>query len=381
MRVLRLRLAANEGVGRELGRIDLGSPVWVMIYGVEEAPLGAVIGEIRRRHPRARVFGATSFQGVFSPDGFARGIVMLVGEPHDGVRAEVCLHAVGATQAAEAAERACVSISRELDGRPDLFLLHATPGFEERVLEGVARSGLDVPVYGGSAADDGVAGRWRVFAHGERATEGFALVGLKSRRPILSSFTGGYLPTEFSGRVTKATGRTVYEIDGRPAARVYDEWTHGAITEELERGGRVMRKTNLLPVARTLGEVHGMPRRLLSHPREALSGGALRFFSELTAGDEITLMTSSQSALVGRVRRAAERARASRVLEPKGGLLIYCGGCLSSVMDRASEVAHEFRAGAGDLPFVGLASFGEQGTLLPHTASLHGNLMSSVVLL
>jgi hypothetical protein len=92
-------------------------------------------------------------------------------------------------------------------------------------------------------------------------------------------------------------------------------------------------------------------------------------------------MTSTEGPLVARVRRAAERARASRVLEPKGGLLIYCGGCLQSVMDRASEIAREFRAGAGDLPFVGLASFGEQGTLFPHSASLHGNLMSSVVLL
>jgi hypothetical protein len=50
-------------------------------------------------------------------------------------------------------------------------------------------------------------------------------------------------------------------------------------------------------------------------------------------------------------------------------------------MERASDIAREFHAGAGDLPFVGLASFGEQGTLFPHSASLHGNLMSSVVLL
>jgi hypothetical protein len=381
MRALSLKLAANEGVERELARLELGTPSWVLVYGVEDAPLGAVIAEVRRRHPRARVFGATSSQGVFSPDGFERGIAMLVGEPHDGVRAEVCLRTVGAAHAAEAAERACSTLRQELDGNPDLFLLHATPGFEERVLEGIARSGLDVPVYGGSAADDSVVGRWRVFAQGDRATEGFALVGLKSRRPILSSFTGGYLPTEFSGRVTKAEGRTVYQIDGRPAARVYDEWTQGALSEELGRGGRVLRNTDLLPVARTLGEAHGMPRRLLSLPREVLRDGALGFFSELATGDEITLMTSTKEPLVARVRRAAERARASRVLEPKGGVLIYCAGCLNSVMDRASEIAREFREGAGEVPFVGLASFGEQGTLFPHSASRHGNLMSSVVLL
>jgi hypothetical protein len=245
----------------------------------------------------------------------------------------------------------------------------------------VTRSGLEVPVYGGSAADDSGAGRWRVFAQGECAAEGFALVGLKSRRPILSNFTGGYLPTEFSGRVTKASGRTVHEIDGKPAARVYDEWTQGAISDELERGGRILRKSSLLPVARTLGGAHGMPRRLLSHPREVLADGALRFSSELATGDDITLMTSTKGPLVARVRRSAERARALRVLEPRGGLLIYCGACLSSIMERASEIAREFCAGAGDVPFVGLASFGEQGTLFPHSASLHGNMMSSVVLL
>ena len=46
---------------------------------------------------------------------------------------------------------------------PQLVLLHTSPGLEEVVLAGIdAEFGATVPVVGGSAADDGVAGQWQL---------------------------------------------------------------------------------------------------------------------------------------------------------------------------------------------------------------------------
>lgn len=56
-------------------------------------------------------------------------------------------------------------LEAELGGKPDAVLVHATPGFEERVLEGLASGswGSPISVAGGSAADDDLSGAWGVF--------------------------------------------------------------------------------------------------------------------------------------------------------------------------------------------------------------------------
>jgi len=75
------------------------------------------------------------------------------------------------------------------------------------------------------------------------------------------------------------------------------------------------------------------------------------------------------------------RGGAQRAVSKGGGLFVYCGGSLVVILDRASEISREFTKGAGDIPFVGVATFGEQGCFVgKRKANRHGNLMCSVVL-
>jgi hypothetical protein len=357
-------------------------PAWVMLYGPDDAPFEDIMANIRRRFPEAQTFGATSFRGVFSAQGFSRDTVLLIAERQDEIKASVSLQHGDASQAKTLAIKACREIGQRLEGNPSTLLLHATPGFEERILEGVLTAfGTDVQVYGGSAADDTLSGRWRVFANGRVCSQGFLLIGVSSRRAPLGSFVGGFLPTEHSGVVTKVRGRIVLEIDSKPAAAVYNDWTRGAIAPELVTGGNVLHKTSLLPLARSLGESHVVPRRLLSHPHEVMADSqSIAFFSEFSFGDRITLMTSTRDPLVSRVRRAVQRARGSTATRPRGALLVYCGGSLGGLMDQANTIASEFASELGDAPFVGIATFGEQGPFFNKAESWHGNLMCSAVL-
>jgi hypothetical protein len=356
-------------------------PAWVLMYGPHDAPFQQVISRIGRRFPDVPVFGATSFQGVFTPSGFSRDIALLVGEAEDRIKPAVSLQKVGPAHAREASEKACREIENKLGRRPNTLLLHATPGFEERILEGVQRAyGNDVPVYGGSAADDHLIGHWQVFANAEFCGEGLLLVGICSTRLPQGAFLGGYLPSEHSGTITKVQGRVVFEIDGRPAAATYNRWTDGVIAKELAMGGKVLLKTNLLPLARTVGESHGMPRRLLAHPHEVIADGrALSFFSEFREGDHVTLMTSAKNPLVTRVGRAAQRARTGQTGTALGGLLIYCGGCLGSLLDQADRIASEFDRELEGAPFIGISTFGEQGAFFTKAESWHGNLMCAAM--
>jgi hypothetical protein len=196
----------------------------------------------------------------------------------------------------------------------------------------------------------------------------------------MGSFLGGFLPTEHTGTITKVDQRRVVEIDGKPAASLYNVWTGGAVTRELETGGNVLHKTDLFPLARSLDNSCGVPRRLLSHPHQIIPDSKeLSFFAEFSLGDEVTLMTSTREPLIARVRRAVQRARGNNKSRPRGGLLVYCGGSLGGMLDQAGKISSEFAAELDGAPFIGIATFGEQGAFFNKSESWHGNLMCSAL--
>jgi hypothetical protein len=373
--------ASKEQYLSELGALTLDTPSFVIVYAAQDAPVADIAAELWRRHPRVPIFGTTSHQGVFTSEGFGRGAALLVGQEGDGMRMADVFEEVGPGQAADAAARGCREITQQLGGEPAALLLHATPGCEESVLAGIRSAlGTKVPVFGGSAADDEVRGQWQFVGKGRASSRGFVLAGIATAASVRGAFLGGYLPTGHVGMVTRAHGRDVYEIDGRPAALVYDDWTCGLITDEAHHGGSVLEKTSLWPVARVVKERLVMPQRLLSQPHRVISPSkGLSFFSDLIEGDEIMLMTSTRDPLIKRVQSAVSRARQKQDA-PRGGLLLYSGGCLSVGRSEATRIAAEFRAASGDVPFIGLATFGEQGCFFEKGQSHHGNLMCAGVI-
>jgi hypothetical protein len=372
----------------EAGSIDvkafgLSNPTFLLAYATVDFPLQKLVGNLHRSFPGAPIFGCTSFQGVFSREGFFRGAALLAGEPGDGLRVTAIARRANGNDARAKAHAACRELVATLHGKPRLVLMHATPGFEERILEGIESAlGQEVAIFGGSAADDSIGGDWQVFAGTNIVEQGFMLAVFSSPEEIHGGFLGGFLPTSHSGRVTRAEGRKVIEIDGRPAALVYNEWTGGIIDDEVKRGGVVLLKTSLQPLGRVVDETLGVPMRVLCHPHEVV-GSALAFFTEIPAGEEITLMLGSQAHLMSRMGKVIQRAAAGKrtALSLKGGLFVYCGGSLGVILDRAPEISREFKKGAGDIPFVGVATFGEQGCFVgKRKANRHGNLMCSAVL-
>jgi hypothetical protein len=240
-------------------------------------------------------------------------------------------------------------------------------------------------IYGGSAADDTIAGRWKVLTERGLASQGFAIAGLCSKNPTASlhgGFIGGYLPTAKRGVVTRAEGRVIAEIDGEPAANVYNRWTGGVIAGVLRRGGSVLMETNLHPLARAVEARSAVPHRLLSHPHEVHLDGGLALFTDIAQGDVVELMIGTPEPLVTRASKVVPRTLGRANVQVIGGLLVYCGGCLAAVMDRANDIAVTFGDAIDKSPFVGVATFGEQGCFVSGRDKInrHGNLMCSAVL-
>ncbi|MCB9616744.1 MAG: hypothetical protein H6722_30275 [Sandaracinus sp.] len=82
------------------------------------------------------------------------------------------------------------------------------------------------------------------------------------------------------------------------------------------------------------------------------------------------------------------RDRLSRVLGSgacaraiRGGILVYCGGCVGVTCNATSQVSTRYGARIEHAPFLGAATFGERGCFTgPSATNRHGNLMADAIL-
>jgi len=265
---------------------------------------------------------------------------------------------------------------------PAMIWLTATPGQEEQVIEGLQQLvGQHVPIQGGSAGDNQVSGDWSIFTQQASTCQGVAVSVLYPSGLTAPVFHNGYSPTEHRAVVTRAAGRTLYELDGEPAAEVYNRWTGGAVDNALEGGGHVLGQTTLFPLGREVDHIDQQPYFNLSHPETVTDDGALTLFSCIDEGETLVLLEGSISGLVqraGRVATAAVAETDADLAQLMGGLAIYCAGCRLTVGDKMTDVVESIRQATAGAPFIGGFTFGEQGCFL-NGDSRHGNLMISYV--
>jgi len=265
---------------------------------------------------------------------------------------------------------------------PAMIWMTASPGQEEEVIAGIeSLVGNKVPIYGGSAADDQVIGNWSMIANQKVLEQGIVLGVFYPDGFLNGFFHNGYYPVGLSGMVTKAEGRTIKEIDGQPAAQVYNQWVDGKISEQLKNSGNILMHTTLSPIGRVSSQLEVVKFYNLSHPATVTDEQGLTLFTDIDVGDEVFCMHGGLDSLVSRAGRVANSTlqtenNASRF--PEGSLIIFCAGCMLSVDERMDEVVTSINEQLQGAPFIGGFTFGEQGCFLGGN-NQHGNLMISVV--
>ncbi|RVU41394.1 hypothetical protein EA187_18800 [Lujinxingia sediminis] len=380
------KVAAREGYRLLSERLE-ASPDIIFLYATETYDTAAVNAHLVALAGDVPIHGGTSCQGVMTDEGMAseegHGLAMM------GIADAEGAYGVGAWEIGdsprEAAQRALQEALSQA-GRPgqvpQMLWLMAAPGVEEELIEGIQQLlGSRVPILGGSSADNTVAGHWKQFANGEVFENAVVIAAIFSSADVDYSFHSGYEPTARVGRVTRAQGRVLYEIDDQPAAQVYNAWTGGAIDDELEQGGNILGKTTLFPLGRVVGRIEGTPYYQLSHPDGLTPEGGLTLFSTVEEGEELVLMRGTVDSLISRAGRVGQAVRDIASSEDKeivGSLVIYCAGCMLTVQERIDEVAREMGEVLGGKPYIGAFTFGEQGCFIGGE-NRHGNLMISVV--
>lgn len=267
--------------------------------------------------------------------------------------------------------------TRGLEGaRPSFALFHATPGVEEPLLRGLS---VDLPpglpFLGGTAADDEIAGRWSLFTHEARFVTGAVLALVSWPGKVSAPFVSGATQTPQKGVVTKARGRTIIEIDRRPAALVYDQWLGGALGPALDSSDSILSKTTLTP----LGVVRPSGITLVHPERVEQPTKGLTTFAEVSQGETVMLVRSTKVALQGRPANLVSRAL-SDVGKLEGALLIYCAGCMLAIDPETKLMVQALQSVTHTTPLIGSFNFGEQGCHVGGKPE-HGNLMTGVLLL
>jgi hypothetical protein len=369
--------AVIEAVSSARAGLAGQEPTLALVSSTVEYPAALIHRALRELLPKALIHGATSSLGVLHAGGIscgpkgAFGLLLFSGGAFASAGAPF-----GADPRA-AAHKAAQRLSAR--GEPRMVLLTVSPGAEEEILAGLADALPGVPVYGGSAADHAIGGGWSVFSTESVYVHGFSLLACYGEEPLGGSLIGPYRPSSRRAVVTGAKGRDLLSLDQRPAAEVFNEWLGGELSDQVAAGGNILIQTALRPLAVLRDGSQGRFFSL-SHPGRIGPNKEIVLFSRVAEGDSVCLMEGSAESLLGALPSLAARvARRLGGVTPQAGFLVYCAGC-AGVVGASLDVAlrglsHEL----GDVPLLGLCTFGEQG-FIPGLGNAHVNLSMVLVL-
>ena len=380
--------SSGERAVRELVdrvHVELGArPELLVVMAHCHSDLDGVAAGLERAYPAVATHAGTTALGVLNQHGVSRGPgsvgVFALSDPAGS-------YGTGWSNLEDAAEAAVVAarealLAAERPGElPGFVWLSATPGAEEGVVDAIrGLFGEDVPILGGSHADDAGQEDWAQLVGGRVEPRGVLVsVGFPST-PVSQALYSGYVPTGLFGHATRVDGRELLEIDGEPAARVYARWQAEFLGEAAPEDA--FTQSALFPVARRLTRVGDADIYAPLYPRMRTARDGVELFAEVGEGDVIELMRAEAETLVRRAGRAVKLAVADAHGEPRpiaGALLTYFAGSMFAIEERMEEVAADVSASLDSAPFVLGCTFGEQGHFLDGRQR-HGNMLVGALL-
>ncbi len=331
----------------------------------------------------APIIGCTSSGAIITPEGVISSDngfagMMALDDP-DMVVGVACheagkdARAIGRKVAIEAVENAKTTRA------PAYFYMVASPKEEEDYLMGIQDVIGRVPMFGGSAADDTVEGKWKIFCNDKVFSDGVAVAFFYTDNEIATSYTGAYNETENVGIITEVKdNRTLVTIDGISALKKYAQWIN--VKPESLKGQNLLVAsiTKPLGVKDPLGNL-----TVIRHPMFGNDMG-----TRTTADDTITLgnkavpgtailqLEATVDELINSTGNTLRDVKKQLYTDPAAYFLVHCGGRKLGIGDRIEEVYKQLLKEAKGVPFITIFTFGEYG-YDEHSANICGGLMLS----
>jgi len=392
--------AVQEAVSQMKQRMEGKSPEHVLIFYTVGYDTERIQKELRRLiGSDVQIQGSSSTLGVMSREGYHVGkvgsLAILGINAPDHVNFGVGGADLDEYEPQEAGRKAiqeAIKNSKQ-EGLPQYIYITAAPGVEEHILPGIEDVvGTDVPVVGGSSGDNDLTGKWSEIANDEVYNNGVVLAAVYTDLKIGTHHEFGYKTTEHRGIATKVDGRKILEIDNRPAADVYDEWTEGFFAEKVQKARdegedsvNILAEATFYPIARVVkSEEVDLSYLCVSHPGYIyLEEKSISGFANVEEGDEVVLLHGTWEWLVNRAQSTAHKAMASENIAPGEGFFTFytfCAGTLLAIPeDERPKVPLLLNQELGGIPFVGGFTLGEQ-VFMPGIGNRHANLVNSIAI-
>jgi hypothetical protein len=169
----------------------------------------------------------------------------------------------------------------------------------------------------------------------------------------------GWKPLGKPRYVTKSAGNTIYEIDHKPAANIYEEYLTrniAALTKELKHISMLYPIGIYLP-----GEEEYLLRNLVSIEKD----GSLILQGDIPQGSLIRLMIGTKESCLAATKQAIEETQKGLFDQQADFIFVFNSLSRYSLLGRrAKEELEIIKAACGpDTPLVGIYTYGEQAPL------------------
>jgi hypothetical protein len=309
--------AVVDALSKQLGGISARA---VLFFCSHQHDGAAISSELKKRYPEAEVVGCTtageltntaSQTGSVSAIAFGGGKIKRAA----GALAKFDRSVDEGMRTALGSMGKALSVDlREVDPKKyvGVILVEGLRGKEEEANEAAGNLAPQLSFVGGSAGDNLEFKETRVFYNGQASNDGAAMVLLESAVPFTIVKSCSFKPSGKKFTVTKADvpNRIIYELDGKPVAKVYAEAV-GTSPEKLDGNVFMSHPVGLM--------IDNKP--WIRSPQRLLPDGGLKFYCRVLEGMEIHLM--NPTGLVDETRAAMASVK-KELGQVSGGLTFNC---------------------------------------------------------
>ena len=307
------------------------------------------------------IIGCTSSAALCTQDGYLNKETGYSGMMLFGGDVEVVT--AGSEKTDESPRKIGARIAREAiakrkgeDKEPDFFFMSASPANEEEYLKGIQDVIGNIPVFGGSAADNTVEGKWSLLNDGTSFADGCVIAIFYTDSKMANVYTGAYHETDNVGIITKIEGsRTLVEIDHEPALKKYAEWTNQNVEDLM--GGNLLTATICAPlgVKDPIGKVVAV-----RHPMAGNEDLSMNIGADLAINTAVIQLTNTPEGILKANAETIEKLNNLMGEDVNSYFLVHCGGrrlglALSNIEDK---IYPEVKKAIPDKDFLMVFTFG-----------------------
>lgn len=356
--------------------VDLVQTKIAFLYTSVDSNVEQVLEGAKSELGTAPIIGCTSSAGIIVPDGFISSEngfagILALGDPEMEVGVASSPRGKDPRETGRKVAIEAMKNAKKSDV-PSYCYMVASPAEEEFYIKGIEDVVGRIPIFGGSAADNTVEGKWSIYTNNEIFPDGVAVAFFYTDKEMKNEYTGEYHETTNSGVITKIKGnRTLVEIDGEPAIKKYAKWT-GNKLEALE-GNNLLVTTITAPlgVKDRLGDLVA-----IRHPMFGNKDGSMNIGANLAVNTAVIQMEASVDELINSTGKTMKVLNKEMDTEIGAYLLVHCGGRRLGIGDRIDEVVKQLKKEAKGVPFITIFTFGEYG-VKDHGSNTTGGLMLS----